>query len=172
MFLWDVATATIIRKFRGHDAVVNAARFSPNSDVLVTGGGDQAVKVWDCRSRSVDAMQVLKAFHDSVMSVAVTARCAHERAGACGGEGLGSVRRTHTPRPPCTRAELIAGSVDGSVRRFDVRMGRVFTGTLLAVVHTLVRLRAWLAVSPHPVPPGYLPRRPAAPPGHLRGGEP
>ena len=71
-----MATAGIIRKFRGHDAVVNAARFSPNSEVLVTGGDDQAVKVWDCRSRSIDALQVLKPFRDSVMSVAVTERCA------------------------------------------------------------------------------------------------
>ena len=33
--------------------------FSPGScDVLVSGGYDQAVKVWDCRSRSIDAIQV------------------------------------------------------------------------------------------------------------------
>lgn len=28
------------------------------------------------------------------------------------------------------RAEILAGSVDGSVRRFDVRMGRLFTDDL------------------------------------------
>jgi mitogen-activated protein kinase organizer 1 len=49
-------------------------RYSPNNEVLVTGGYDQAVKVWDCRSRSIDAVQVMKAFADSVMSVAVTER--------------------------------------------------------------------------------------------------
>eukprot|EP00887_Chlorella_sp_A99_P003979 scaffold11.g3979.t1 len=98
LFLWDVASANIIRKFRGHDAAINAVRYSPSCEVLVTGGYDQAVKVWDCRSRSIDPIQVMKPFHDSVTSVAVT-----------------------------QRAEIVAGSVDGTVRRFDVRMGRVFT---------------------------------------------
>ena len=48
--------------------------FSPNNDLLVSGGYDQAVKVWDCRSRSIDAIQVLKGFRDSVTSVATTER--------------------------------------------------------------------------------------------------
>lgn len=101
VFLWDVSTGNIIRKFRGHDAYINAVCFTPNSnDLLVSGGYDQAVKVWDCRSRSIDAVQVLKGFRDSVTSVAATQR------------------------------EILAGSVDGCVRRFDVRMGRVFIDEL------------------------------------------
>ena len=123
-----MSTGNIIRKFRGHDAYINAVRrpasppavlpaclpglcpviwpmlktlqsplagtdtyrpggpllprppavmqlcFSPNNDLLVSGGYDQAVKVWDCRSRSIDAIQVLKGFRDSVTSVATTER--------------------------------------------------------------------------------------------------
>lgn len=98
VFLWDVGTGNIIRKFRGHDAAINTVRYSPNNEVLVTGGYDQAVKVWDCRSKSIDPIQNMKPFRDSVTSIAVTAR-----------------------------AEIVAGSVDGSVRRFDIRMGRLFT---------------------------------------------
>lgn len=102
VFLWDVGTGNIIRKFRGHDAYINTLCFSPGScDVLVSGGYDQAVKVWDCRSRSIDAIQVMRNSRDSVTSVAVT-----------------------------ERAEILAGSVDGAVRRFDVRMGRLFTDEL------------------------------------------
>ncbi|KAL4436065.1 hypothetical protein ABPG77_005513 [Micractinium sp. CCAP 211/92] len=101
VFLWDVSTGHIIRKFRGHDAYINSLVYGASCEVLVSGGYDQAVKVWDCRSRSIDPVQTIRNFRDSVTSVAVT-----------------------------ERAEILAGSVDGSVRRFDVRMGRLFTDDL------------------------------------------
>ena len=56
--------------------------YSPGDEVLVSGGYDQAVKVWDCRSRSIDAVQVMKPFRDSVTSVAVTPRWAAARCAA------------------------------------------------------------------------------------------
>ncbi|GFH08232.1 WD_REPEATS_REGION domain-containing protein, partial [Haematococcus lacustris] len=72
-------------------------KWAAQDDVLVTGGYDQSVKLWDCKSRSTEAMQVMKAFKDSVTCVVV---------------------RDH---------EIVASSVDGSIRRFDIRMGRVYT---------------------------------------------
>jgi len=36
--------------------------YAANDDCLVTAGYDQCVKVWDCKSRSIDAMQTMKAF--------------------------------------------------------------------------------------------------------------
>ena len=98
VFLWDVSTGSIIRKFRGHDGAVNAVRYSSNCDILVSAGYDQAVKVWDRRSRSIDPVQTMKHFRDSVTSVVVT-----------------------------DRGDIAAGSVDGTLRRFDVRMGKVVT---------------------------------------------
>lgn len=98
VFLWDVTAGTVVRKFRGHDGAVNAVRYSGNGEVLVTGGYDAAVKVWDCRSRSPDPVQAMRHFRDSVTSVAVT-----------------------------PRGDIFAGSVDGTVRRFDVRAGRAVT---------------------------------------------
>jgi WD40 repeat protein len=47
----------------------------PNEETIITGGYDQAVRVWDMRSRSYDAVQTMKPFADSVTSVAVTAKC-------------------------------------------------------------------------------------------------
>ena len=41
----------------------------------MTGGYDQAVRLWDMRSRSFDAIQTIKLFADSVTTVAVSARC-------------------------------------------------------------------------------------------------
>lgn len=96
-----MSSGNIIRKFRGHDGAVNSVRYSPNCEVIASGGYDQSVKVWDCRSRSVDAMQVMRPFRDSVTSVLITAR-----------------------------HDILAGSVDGSLRRFDVRIGRAITDIL------------------------------------------
>ncbi|KAJ9513614.1 hypothetical protein QJQ45_006078 [Haematococcus lacustris] len=97
VFLWDVGTGRFVRKLRGHDSTVNSIKWAAQDDVLVTGGYDQSVKLWDCKSRSTEAMQVMKAFKDSVTCVVV---------------------RDH---------EIVASSVDGSIRRFDIRMGRVYT---------------------------------------------
>lgn len=158
VFLWDVSTGRTIRKFRGHDGVVNSVSPHPSStsgkacrptvpfdeallhvkhsmceslrpifvmpcidlsthpttglaavnqtelsreafwsavitdaglsevlgrvqlcmgpgeETLVSGGYDQAVRVWDMRSRSYDAVQTIKLFADSVTAVAVSAR--------------------------------------------------------------------------------------------------
>ncbi|KAK9828990.1 hypothetical protein WJX72_003265 [[Myrmecia] bisecta] len=101
LFLWDVASGKVIRKFRGHDGVVNSVCYGPGDETLVSGGYDQAVSVWDCRSRSFDPIQTMKPFGDSVTSVLCT-----------------------------PRAEILAGSVDGTVRRFDVRAGCVYTDDL------------------------------------------
>lgn len=105
LFLWDVSTGRIIRKFGGHDGVINSVAYSPNNEVLVTGGYDQAVKVWDTRARTFSPLQIMRAFADSVSSVAITAS-----------------------------AEIVAGSVDGTVRRFDVRMGLEVCDTMAAPV--------------------------------------
>eukprot|EP00208_Stichococcus_sp_RCC1054_P006367 CAMPEP_0206145226 /NCGR_PEP_ID=MMETSP1473-20131121/26722_1 /ASSEMBLY_ACC=CAM_ASM_001109 /TAXON_ID=1461547 /ORGANISM="Stichococcus sp, Strain RCC1054" /LENGTH=309 /DNA_ID=CAMNT_0053541355 /DNA_START=511 /DNA_END=1437 /DNA_ORIENTATION=+ len=105
LFLWDVSTGQTVRKFGGHDGVINSVAWSPNNEVLVTGGYDQAVKVWDARSRSFHPLQVMRAFADSVTSVTIT-----------------------------TDAEILAGSVDGTVRRFDVRAGLEVSDELGAAV--------------------------------------
>lgn len=36
--------------------------YAANDDVLVTAGYDQCVKLWDMKSRSMDALQTMKAF--------------------------------------------------------------------------------------------------------------
>lgn len=51
----------------------------PGDETVVSGGYDQAVRVWDMRSRSFDPIQSIKAFADSVTAVLVTERCAAGR---------------------------------------------------------------------------------------------
>lgn len=51
--------------------------YAASDEVLVTGGYDQAIRLWDCRSRSFEPIQTLKNFGDAVTSVAVADRHNH-----------------------------------------------------------------------------------------------
>ncbi|OIW29918.1 WD40 repeat-like protein [Coniochaeta ligniaria NRRL 30616] len=115
-FLWDVATAQTIRRFAGtgttgHAGRINAVSFGGLGDSLVvTAGFDTTVRVWDVRSGGsggAKPVQVLAEARDSVAALVV--------------------------RGP----EIVAGSVDGRVRGYDVRMGRVVTDVLGASVTSL-----------------------------------
>ncbi|KAI3705145.1 hypothetical protein L1987_75378 [Smallanthus sonchifolius] len=100
VFYWDVSTGRVIRKFRGHDSEVNAVKFNEYSSVVVSAGYDRSLRAWDCRSHSTEPIQIIDTFLDSVMSVCLT------------------------------KTEIIAGSVDGTVRTFDIRMGRELSDDL------------------------------------------
>ncbi len=61
VFLWDVATGRVIRKFRGHDAKVNAVQYNQvtgENNVVVSGSYDKSVRIWDCKSNNIDPIQV------------------------------------------------------------------------------------------------------------------
>ncbi|KAL8139178.1 hypothetical protein V2J09_005179 [Rumex salicifolius] len=129
VFYWDVSTGRVIRKFRGHDSEVNAVKFSEHASVVVSAGYDQSVRAWDCRSHSTEPIQaslcfpflisfllcililmlswIINTFQDSVMSVCLT------------------------------RSEIIAGSVDGTVRTFDIRIGREISDNLGSPVNCI-----------------------------------
>ncbi|KAK7456074.1 hypothetical protein CaCOL14_004121 [Colletotrichum acutatum] len=111
-FLWDVATAKTIRRFggnaHGHTARVNCVSFAGDVDSLVISGGfDTSVRVWDAKSNSAKPIQVLDEAKDAITALAVR------------------------------DAEVIAGSVDGRVRSYDVRMGRCVTDVIGASVTSL-----------------------------------
>lgn len=94
VFYWDVASGRVIRKFRGHDSEVNAVKFNEYATIVVSAGNDHSLRAWDCRSHSTEPIQIIDTFRDTVMSVCLT------------------------------KTEIIAGSVDGTVRTFDIRIGR------------------------------------------------
>lgn len=103
---------------------MNAVKFNEYASVVVSAGYDRSLRAWDCRSHSTEPIQVsfyfsymrtylkiitsmyayvlkvliylqiIDTFLDSVMSVCLT------------------------------KTEIIAGSVDGTVRTFDIRIGR------------------------------------------------
>lgn len=102
VFYWDVASGNTIRKFRGHDLKVNTVLFAgEESSVVISGSYDKTVRIFDCRSRSFEAMQVMSEATDSVTSIAV--------------------------RGP----EILTGCVDGYLRRYDVRKGEMVSDCLV-----------------------------------------
>lgn len=116
VFLWDVATATTVRRFGtagggdqgGHTARVNAVSFAGESDsLLVSGSFDTTVRIWDVKAGSARPVQTLSEARDAVTCVAVRG------------------------------ADIVVGSVDGRVRAYDVRNGRCTTDVIGASVTSL-----------------------------------
>lgn len=96
VFLWDVATATTLRRFNGHAGRVNSCAFGGEGEsVIVSGSFDGTVRIWDAKSRDHRPIMTFSEAKDSVSSVAVR-----------GGE-------------------IFAASVDGRVRVYDLAMGDV-----------------------------------------------
>lgn len=94
VFVWDVQTAQTIRRFTGHAGRVNRGVFGGDSDsIIATGSFDGTVKIWDIKSNSYKPIMTLDDAKDSVTDVAV-----HD-------------------------AEILATSVDGRVRSYDLRTG-------------------------------------------------
>ncbi|XP_072704402.1 WD repeat domain-containing protein 83 isoform X2 [Ciconia boyciana] len=95
--LWDVATGQVVRKYRGHAGKVNCVQFNEEATIIVSGSIDSTVRCWDCRSRHPDPVQVLDEAKDGVSSVKVSDH------------------------------EILSGSVDGRIRRYDLRAGQLYS---------------------------------------------
>jgi len=106
IFYWDVATGRTIKRFQGHDFPMNCCKFAAEDQLIVTGSDDRFVKIWDTKSKNYQAVQSMQPFKDTVMSVSVSP----------------------------TRPEICGGSVDGTVRIFDVRQGTLTTDSVGAPV--------------------------------------
>jgi len=106
VFLWDVATARTLRRYTGHAGRVECVAFGGEGDaVLVSGSFDGTVRLWDTKGSSGKPLMVLGEARDGVQCVAVT-----------GGE-------------------IVAGSVDGRLRTYDLRMGMVHVDVIGRELH-------------------------------------
>mmetsp|Transcript_1345 Transcript_1345/g.3126 ORF Transcript_1345/g.3126 Transcript_1345/m.3126 type:complete len:310 (-) Transcript_1345:190-1119(-) len=95
-FMWDVATGAVTRRFKnGHDRRINSCAYNNDATVLFTASDDESICAWDLRSRNFKPIQKISEFKDSVSAVHVSDET------------------------------IIASGVDGCIRYFDVRMGKV-----------------------------------------------
>ncbi|TRY67854.1 hypothetical protein TCAL_05271 [Tigriopus californicus] len=97
VIVWDVSAGTTARVFRGHAGTVNCVRFNEDSSVVVSGGLDGQVKCWDVKSRRMEPIQTLEECKDSVTALDMSDH------------------------------EILVGSADGKVRRYDLRNGQLMT---------------------------------------------
>ncbi|XP_015791163.1 WD repeat domain-containing protein 83 isoform X3 [Tetranychus urticae] len=95
IFLWDVSTGQVVKRYRAHHAFINCVQFNEESTVILSGSVDCTVKTWDCKSKSRDPIQIFNEAKDSITSIAVS------------------------------NYEIITGSLDGKVRRYDLRKGQL-----------------------------------------------
>ncbi|KAL2551493.1 Transducin/WD40 repeat-like superfamily protein [Forsythia ovata] len=128
--LWNPHRGLHIKTYKSHGREVRDVHVTPDNSKLCSCGGDRqvfywdvatgrvirkfrghdsewyqqaydrSVRAWDCRSHSTEPIQIIDTFSDSVMSVCLT------------------------------NTEIIAGSVDGTVRTFDIRIGREISDNL------------------------------------------
>ncbi|XP_022314567.2 tyrosine-protein kinase transmembrane receptor Ror2-like [Crassostrea virginica] len=91
----DVATGKSLRKYRGHAGIVNCVKYNEDSSVILSGSTDNSVRIWDCKSRKLEPLQILDEAKDSVTSIQVSDH------------------------------EILTGSADGFFRRYDLRTGKM-----------------------------------------------
>ena len=105
VFAWDVQRAEAVRRLTGHGARVNAVRFAGDADSLLASASfDATVRLWDLKSNAARPVMVWAEAGDSVSCLAVR------------------------------ESEVLAGSVDGRIRAYDVRMGTLVTDVVGASV--------------------------------------
>lgn len=98
----DVITRRLKRRFVGHNGRINAVACSAGAEVFLSGSYDATVRLWDGRSFDTRPMMVLDHSKDSVTSLRVMQEEEHE-----------------------APVEILTGSVDGTVRTYDLRRGEL-----------------------------------------------
>lgn len=55
IMLWDLGSGKRIKKFTGHTGFIYSLNFSADNGVLVSGGADSTVRVWDVNTDATTA---------------------------------------------------------------------------------------------------------------------
>lgn len=93
---YEVSTGKQILTYREHIAPVNCVKFNLESTIIISGSVDCSVRLFDCKSRNRQSVQVLNEAKDAIS-------CLH-----------------------VNDHQIISGSLDGKVRTYDLRKGQLF----------------------------------------------
>ena len=106
----DVVTRKLRRRFAGHHTGrINTVACAEGAEAYLSGSYDGTVRVWDGRSWSGNPIMVLDQGKDSITSVGVR----QDKMGVAGAGIAGGA------------VEIYTGSVDGTVRTYDLRRGEL-----------------------------------------------
>ena len=114
--LWDELTGTLLHKLKGHAVsqfVFSVAFWIDKEVLLVSGGADHSIKVWDCVSG--EGVATFLGHRDLVTSVSVV----EQYKGVGAAQGLGSREDAH--HHPSAHAAIVSSSLDGTVRVWDLQ---------------------------------------------------
>ncbi|KCV71571.1 hypothetical protein H696_02511 [Fonticula alba] len=131
IYLWDLATGTSIRRLPGHQRATNCLAFHPAipTSVLLSGGADNAVCAWDLRVGG--AARPAQSFGATANSASprlprLVRQIQSLREARDGVSGLGVLEHA-----------VVVGSVDHSVRVYDLRTGQCLEDDLGDAVTSL-----------------------------------
>ncbi|TNV78881.1 hypothetical protein FGO68_gene7083 [Halteria grandinella] len=106
-YIWDVLSGRYLRKITAHQSRINTLALNPLETVIATGSFDSSVKLWDLQSQQYKPIQVLDDFKDSVTKVIFT------------------------------ECQIVCACVDGYLRTYDIRMGKLLKDNLSNAMNSL-----------------------------------
>ena len=92
---WDVTTAQPLRRLRCHAGGLTCVTFNEDSSLAFSGAKDNLVMCWDIRTRKLEPIQTMNEAKDCITKILVT------------------------------EFEVVVASLDGCIRRYDVRKGEL-----------------------------------------------
>lgn len=92
---WDVTTGQPLRRLRCHAGGITCVSFNEDSNVAVSGAKDNLVMCWDIRTRKLEPIQTMNEAKDCITRILVNEN------------------------------EIVVSSLDGCVRRYDLRKGEL-----------------------------------------------
>ncbi len=55
VYIWEVLTGKVVRRFVGHETSGSAVAFAPNGTMVASGSGDSSILLWDVTGRMMDS---------------------------------------------------------------------------------------------------------------------
>ncbi|XP_033001813.1 autophagy-related protein 16-2 isoform X2 [Lacerta agilis] len=124
----------------GHASEINAARFSPNSSVLATGGADKLIRLWDVAGGRMEKVKTLEGANGGITSVEFDPSGFHVLAGTYNNAAqlwkvddchfkevlTGHTDKVTAARFRATRHQAVTGSRDRTVKEWDLTKGACY----------------------------------------------